>query len=64
MRLLILSSLFVILHLSMSNIMAQTVYRITPDGRYQYIENDGKTFDEIGGIYYKDITIRTFYLET
>jgi hypothetical protein len=42
----------------------QQTYRITPGGEYQYIEQDATAFDETSGAYYKDITMRTFYLET
>ncbi len=45
----------------------QLEYRITPNGKYQYLSNRqeaGMVFDESLGAFYKDITIRTFYLET
>ncbi len=45
----------------------QTEYRITDDGKYQYLSNRdeaGMIFDESLGAYYKNITVRTFFLET
>jgi len=42
-----------------------TVYRITPEGRYQSLRGEpGMAFDETRGSFYRDITIRTFFLET
>lgn len=45
----------------------QTEYRITDNGLYQYLSNRhevGLVYDESLGSYYKNITIRTFFLET
>ncbi len=45
----------------------QTEYRITEKGEYQYLSNRheaGMVYDESLGSYYKNITIRTFFLET
>ena len=45
----------------------QSEYRISDDRRYQYLSNRqeaGMVYDESLGSYYKDITLRTFYLET
>jgi len=39
-------------------------YRITDDGQYQYLANNGSSvLDETRGTIYKPITIRTFFLE-
>ena len=41
-------------------------YRITDDGQYQYLNNHqskDRVFDETQGIWYKAVTIRTFYLD-
>src|SRR5688572_27686271 len=45
----------------------QTEYRITDNGVYQYLSSRneaGMVFDESLGTYYKNITARTFFLET
>lgn len=45
----------------------QTEYRINDKGEYQYLSNRqeaGMVYDESLGSYYKNITIRTFFLET
>lgn len=45
----------------------QPEYRITDKGAYQFLSNRheaGMIYDESLGSYYKDITVRTFFLET
>lgn len=45
----------------------QSEYRITDNGVYQYLSNRqeaGLVYDESLGSYYKNITARTFFLET
>ena len=67
LKIIIRTVLLFLVCLSAYVVAQQTEYRITADGHYQYLsdrEEAGMVFDESRGTYYKDIALRTFYLET